>query len=249
LGNTVIGSEARQDARAKRVQCPYCLGEFPDAEMTHDHVIARSWFPAKTPPIAKWKVRCCRACNNDKSALERDVLGRLALCLDPDDPSLRDLIEKARRSMDPGSAKTARDIGHRINRRQAIFHSLVDIHSPDEPGVLPYFTGNFAAGSRLGVLIDSQALDELVKMWVRGIHMREVDSIIPTDYEISVEHRDDETRAKAFSNVIGHGRVVQKGPGVEVTIYYAEEPGAFAAVYAFSIWNTLRCVGFVMPVD
>ena len=109
-----------REARTELRQCPYCLAEFPDTDMTDDHVIARSWFPAETPPVAKWKVRSCRACNNEKSA-------------------------------------------------------------------------------------------------------------------------DDEIRAQAFSGVMEHAKIIQKGPGVEVKIFHAEEPGEFMTLYAFNIWNALKC--------
>jgi hypothetical protein len=192
------------------------LGEFPDAEMTDDHVIARSWFPAKTPPVAKWKVWSCRACNNEKGTLERDLLGRLALCLNPDESDLADIIERARRSMDPRSATTAREFMHRFNRREAIRRSLIDVDSKNAPGLLPYFMGNFAAGSRTGIEVPAQSLNGLVQMWVRGIHLCEIGWIIPSGYEVSVIHPDDQIRVEAFSDTIRHATIVQKGPGVQV---------------------------------
>lgn len=158
--------------------------------MTVDHVIARQWFPAKTPPVAKWKVRACRPCNNEKSGLERDVLGRLALCLDPNDPAVADIVERARRSMDPRSATTEREFMHRFNRREAIRRSVKDIHNPRAPGVLPYFIHNFGAGSRTGIMVRPQSLDGLVEQWVRGIHLCEVGRIIPAGvWGISASHR------------------------------------------------------------
>jgi hypothetical protein len=230
-----------RNARAVLRQCPYCLGEFPHAQMTDDHVIARSWYPAKIPPIAKWEVRACEICNNKKSALEGDLLGRLALCLDPADPALAGLIEKARRSMDPRSARNAKDFMHRFNRREAMRRSVIDLDSKHVPGLLPYFMGNFNAGSRTGIEVPAQSLDGLVKMWVRGIHLCEIGWIIPSGYQVSVIHPDDQTRAEALSDIIRHAKIVQKGPGVEVAIFHAEEPHEFMTLYAFNIWNTLRC--------
>lgn len=56
-----------------------------------------------------------------------------------------------------------------------------------------------------------------------------------------MHHIDDKARAEAFADVIGHAKVIQKGPGVEVAILYAERPDGFKTRYAFSIWNALRC--------
>lgn len=230
-----------QSAKSEMRQCPYCHGEFSDAEITDDHVIARSWFPADTPPVAKWKVRCCQPCNNEKSALERDVLGRLALCVDPSDPNLADIITKARRAMDPRSATTAREFKHRFNRREAIRGSIIDIRSKTDPGVLPYFVDNFDAGSRTGILVPVQSLDGLVQKWVRGIHLCEIRRLIPSGYEVSVIHADDQLRTQAFSAVTEHAKSVQKGPGVEVKIFHAEEPEEFMTLYVFNIWSVLKC--------
>jgi hypothetical protein len=234
-----------RDARTQVRKCPYCLGEFPHKEMTDEHVIAQSWFPAKTMQVPKWQVRSCRACNTEKSALEGDVLGRLAWCLDPKRPDLADIIARARRSIDPLSARNPRDFKHRFNRREAIRSSIIDVHSRSEPGVLPYFKGNFDAGSRTGITIPQQSLDRLVQMWARGIHLREVGRLIPSGYEVSVIHADDEVRAEALSGIMEHAKVIQKGPGVEVKIFHAEEPEEFQTLYAFNIWDTLKCMASV----
>jgi hypothetical protein len=69
--------------------------------------------------------------------------------------------------------------------------------------------------------------------------------VIPGGYEISVIHADDEIRRQAFSGVIEHAKVIQKGPGVEVAIFHAEEPGEFMTLNAFNIWNTLKCTASV----
>ena len=230
-----------RNARTLLRQCPYCLGEFPDEEMTDDHVIARSWYPAKTPPTAKWEVRTCESCNNKKSVLKGDLLGRLALCLDPADPALAGIIQRARRSMDPRSARNEKDLMHRFNRREAMRRAVTDVDSKNAPGLLPYFMGNFDAGSRTGIEVPAQSLNGLIQMWVRGIHLCEIRWIIPSRYEVSVIHPDEQTRAEAFSDIIRHAKIVQKGPGVEVAIFHAEEPEEFMTLYAFNIWNTLRC--------
>ena len=160
--------------------------------------------------------------------------------LTPNDPTWR-IIASARRSIDPRSAKTARDFMHRFNRRQALRRSLIDVDSRNAPGLLPYFIANFDAGSRTGMEVPPQSLDGLVQMWVRGIHLYEIRRMIPSEYEVSVIHADDELRTHAFSGVMEHAKIIQKGPGVEVKIFHAEQPAEFMTVYAFNIWNALKC--------
>jgi hypothetical protein len=237
-----------RDARPRLTQCPYCLGEFPDDEMTDDHVIACSWFPGQTTRVAKWVVRSCGACNHEKSALEGDALVRLALCLDPKRPELEDIIARASRSMDPRFARNARDAKHRFNKREAIRNSIIGVDSKRDAGVLPYFEDNFEAGSRDGILIPSESLDGVVQRWVRGIHLLEVGQSIPREYEVSVIHAGDEIRAQALSSVIQHAKIIQKGPGVEVKIVHAEEPEEFGAIYAFNIWDQLKCMATVLDL-
>lgn len=230
-----------RDGLTKVGQCPYCLREFPDAEMTDDHVIARSWFPANTPPVAKWEVRSCQACNNNKSALEGDLLGRLAWSLDPNDRELADIVRRARRSVDPRCAKTRQDFIHRFNRREAVRRSIVNVQSRDAPGLLPSFARNFDTGSRNGMWVPAQSLDRLVQMWIRGIHLCEVGWIIPAGYAVSVMHIDDQIWAEAVADIVEHARVIQKGPGVEVAIFRAEDGDEFMMLYALNMWNALRC--------
>lgn len=229
-----------RNAQTVLSQCPYCLGAFPDAEMTDDHVIARSWFPAGTPPVAKWQVRACQPCNNRKSALERDVLGRLAWCLDP---KRSDLAHHSERSPVDRSS---------ICEDRAGFHA--SLQSAGGPAPL-CDRRRFEERSRPSALFHRQlrrrltygnggaaaVVGRLVQMWVRGIHLYEIRRMIPSEYEVSVIHADDELRTHAFSGVMEHAKIIQKGPGVEVKIFHAEQPEEFMTVYAFNIWNALKC--------
>jgi hypothetical protein len=150
--------------------------------------------------------------------------------------------------MDPRAAKSPREFVHRFNRREAIWSSLVDVQSKSDPGVLPYFIDNFESGSRTGIRVPAQSLDELIQAWVRGIHLAEVGQLIPRGYEILVIHVGEERRAQALSGFIEHAKIIQKGPGVEVKILHAEEPEQFGTLYAFDIWNALKCTASVLPV-
>jgi hypothetical protein len=111
--------------------------------------------------------------------------------------------------------------------------------------VLPYFIPNFDAGSRTGIEIPVQFLNRLVQKWVRGLHLCEVGRIIPSGYEVLVIHADDEVRAQALSTILAHAKIIQKGPGVEVKISHAQEAEEFETLYAFNIWNTLKCAASV----
>jgi hypothetical protein len=229
--------------------CVYCLSEVPLAELTEDHVIARSWFPANTPPVAKWKVPACSGCNNRFSAIEQDVLLRLALCLDPEDPAVSGIVEKARRARDPKQFKSSRDWAHRFNRREALRRDIINIRNPQALGVLPFFRDNFAKGSTTGIRIPAKSLLEIVEKWIRGVHFCEFGKLVSSGCEISVQFVEDEVAESAFAEIMQYAIRVNKGQGVEVLIWKVEENDELIAQYAFNIWNQFRAYGAIEKLE
>lgn len=225
--------------------CVYCLVDLPATELTIDHVIGRSWFPSERSSVAKWKAPACKRCNNRYSFAEGDVLGRVALCLDPNDPALSGIVEKAKRAIDPKYATSERDRVRRLKRREEIGRSVMDVHDPHGQGVLPSFRGNFLEGSRTGIRIPARALEGVVEKWIRGVHYCEFGRPVPADYGVSAQFVNDEDAAKAFGEVVQHAQHIQKGSGVEVLIFHAEENSEFIAYYAFTIWKKLKVYGVV----
>ncbi|MEQ9643741.1 MAG: hypothetical protein RIM84_27230 [Alphaproteobacteria bacterium] len=200
-------------------------------------MIARSWFPKVDKDVEKWKVPCCIECNNKKSKIESDTMHKLAMCLSGDDPSYADILSKVKRSRDPKSATNAKDIVHRLNRKFRTLREIRPVHSRSQRGALPYFRENFDAGSRLGILISKKSLDHLIGSWVRGIHYSELGKLIPTSREVDVMHVTESGRKFVHSNIGRFGEVIKKGPGMEVTIYHAEEDDKSETYYQFSIWG------------
>lgn len=225
--------------------CVYCLQEFPDNELTVDHVIARSWYPKNTPPIEKWKAPSCGPCNNKLSGDENIVLERIAWCLDPKDPSLIDIINRARRAVDPKKGKSARDIKHRFNKKQALIRGIKDIHTPNAPGLLPSYRDNFLQGSRTGIMIPAGKLSNVVTKWVRGIYYCELGRPVPEIAEVSAQFVEDEVAREAFNEILKHAKHLQRGPGVEALFWHVEEGEQAVTQYAFNIWKGFRAYGTV----
>lgn len=229
--------------------CVYCLKEIAASDITEDHVIARSWYPANTPAVSKWKVPSCRDCNNRFSKIEDEVLNRLAWCMNPADDAVRHIIDKARRSIDPRRAKSSHDLVHRLNRRFALQRNVVDIADPTVAGVLPSFRRNFDEGSRWGVLVPAGPLEELVTKWIRGVHYCEFGQLVPHGYEVSGYILEDDVAAEALTPILSHASRFRKGPGVEVLAWNVEEEGEFIAQYAFRIWNELTTYGSIAKAE
>ena len=229
-----------QNGNCEFVRCTYCLKDVPASKATEDHVIARSWYPANTPPVAKWKVPAFDECNNRYSAAEGSTLSRIALCMDPKDRSVGHIVRRALRSFDPKQAKSARDAMHRFNKREALRQDVVQILDPKAQGVLPSFRENFGKGSRTGILIPGEALHKVVEKWIRGIHFCEFGDPVPADHVVSVQFVEDEAAASAFAEVMRFAKRIEKGPGVEVLIWHAAEGNESVTQYAFNIWGQFR---------
>ncbi len=234
-----------QNGNCEFVRCTYCLKDVPATEATEDHVIARSWYPANTRLVAKWKVPACNECNNLYSAAEGSTLSRIALCMDPKDRSVGHIVRRALRSFDPKQANSARDAMHRFNKREALRQDLQQISDPMARGVLPSFRENFGKGSRTGILIPAAGLDEVVEKWVRGIHFCEFGDPVPDDHVVSVQFVEDEAAATAFAEIMQFAKRIEKGPGVEVLIWHAAEGNESVTQYAFNIWGQFRAYGSV----
>jgi hypothetical protein len=132
----------------RRIVCSYCRGETPLREITKDHVIGESWYTTNAGDLEKWKVPACKPCNNELSRVEREILIRLALCLDPSEAAHLAIIEYAMRAIDPAAATNPRDAKHRLALQQKIKREMIIVDRPDAPDVMPSFRENFDIGSR-----------------------------------------------------------------------------------------------------
>ncbi|WP_340151652.1 HNH endonuclease signature motif containing protein [uncultured Sneathiella sp.] len=226
-------------------KCTYCLKKFPKSEITVDHVIARSWYPADTPPVRKWKAPCCIECNRQKSATEGKLLGLIALCLDPENKGEKPIIDKIFRSIDPKLGQSAKDSMHRLNKKFALLRQLKKMPSKHSPEVLPSFKENYDKGSRTGVLIPKGKLEELIQSWVRGIHLIEIGNYIDENATIDVYQVSDEAAFEAFKDIMQYAQIIEKGDGVRVFIWHAVENDKFAANYAFILYGKFKAYASV----
>lgn len=229
--------------------CIYCLEEFPKEKLTVDHVIARSWFPNDTSPVEKWKVPSCQQCNNVKSFHEGEILFKAAWCMDPSDKTVAHIIDKAKRAIDPKCSTSAKDAMHRLNRKYALGRDVRDINRIRSASILPAFFGNAAKGSKTGIMIPADSLNNVVIMWMRGIYFCHFEQNIPEAAELNSYFVSDKVADEAFSDILKHATHLQKGPGVEVFIWHVEENGQAMTNFAFNIWNNFRAYGTVELLD
>ncbi|HEV2549009.1 MAG TPA: hypothetical protein VGU20_16830 [Stellaceae bacterium] len=227
-------------------QCVYCLGEFPRAQMSDDHVIAGSWYPDTTDErVQRLTAPACRDCNSGKfAAIERYVLTRLAMCVDPTHPAAAGIYEKAKRSIDPGLAKNEKDRRHRRKQREALFRDLEALDAV-AGHVLPFSAVNFAMGSRTGLRIDAGRLNQVIEKWTRGFYYCIYGVPLSVSAKIEVFHVADRHALEAFEEIWHHARAIDGGVGVQVRVLSAEESGRREELYAFSIWGQFRAYAAV----
>src|ERR1700733_10031207 len=90
-------------AKATKGQCVHCLRD--GCAITFDHGLPDSWYPDSTPAhVQHWTAPSCEKCNNELGRLERDLLIRLVLCIDPKKEAVSGLAAKVLRSFGPPSA-------------------------------------------------------------------------------------------------------------------------------------------------
>ncbi len=84
--------------RATKGKCVHCLrvGD----EVTYDHGFPSSWYPDSTPStVQRWTAPSCRKCNHELGRLEKDMLVRIVLCIDPRKEAVSGLAARVLRSL------------------------------------------------------------------------------------------------------------------------------------------------------
>ncbi len=223
--------------RPKIRQCIYCLGEFPRAQITDDHIIAGSWYPATTPStVQRWTAPACLDCNNHFSSIERYVHTRLAFCVDPTYPAAAGMWDNAKRSIDPKQAHGDRDRKQRALQRRAFQRDMTELQQLP-PHTLPFSITNFEKGSRCGINIDANKINPLVEKWARGIHYRIHGRSVSPAGEITLIHIHEEDAATAFGCFWAQRECLDAGSGIQVTYLTTNDRSKRADVYLFRIWD------------
>ena len=79
-------------------RCVHCLR--PSESATSDHGFPDSWYPDTTPArVQRWTAPSCPRCNGELGRLERDLLIRIVLCIDPKKEAVSGLASKVLRSL------------------------------------------------------------------------------------------------------------------------------------------------------
>jgi hypothetical protein len=180
------------------IRCPYCGNWYPRAEIQVEHVIASSWYPKNVPKrFQRIVVPACKYCNSRLGKIEQDILPRLALCLDSENPSVHEIIASLKRACDPTYARNPRDADKREKRRTRLLKDLIDVSDLRPQKLMPFTQVNIEKGSSRGILLPT-TFDQIVAKWVRGVHLFSIRSFIPKKYVVWTQLVEDAFSAENF---------------------------------------------------
>lgn len=217
--------------------------------MTWDHIIPVSWYPdLHAPNVEKWKVPSCVACNNRLSKIEKDMLIRIGMCLDPEAPESKSIVEKALRSVLPQYASSAKEAQHRENKRRQLLEQMIpggEIRGGVYPGFgLPI---GASADDHYALSFPKRHVDQIGSKMMRGIAFRQYGKILPPHaYEIGVQVLSPETSAQILSQLAPHVEVHAFAPGLTMKRAITPEDPA-VGIYAFTIWGRFEFFGSILP--
>lgn len=231
----------------RRETCTYCLQSIPRAECTSDHVIAESWYAATVGEMAKWQVPACRPCNNDLGKIEREVLTRLAMCLDEGNEAYEQIIARAKRAMDPRQGKNAKDARSRAALLRKIKAELLEIANFHAEGVLPFFEQNFDAGVRHATPIPVESIEAVAQKWTRGMYRLHFKQMLPAHTQFEVHFLRNEAEWEVFGELLQIAVPLDRGPDLQVLLSRGRDAAHEAVIASFRIWQEFKvhCVATV----
>ncbi|MGE5270648.1 MAG: HNH endonuclease [Thiohalocapsa sp.] len=222
-------------------KCVYCRKDFPNTELTADHVIARSWYPEEPlGTIQRVTAPACRECNQGYSKIERYALQRLAACVDTGKQAAKGIWEKVFRSLRVQDAKDDRDREHRRASWEAFTRDIREIQGEVPQSALPSFASNHALGSSTAVLVDAKRLNSVIEKWALGFHPSVWGGPVEPDAEIEIVHATEEAAEIAFQELERYWKTIDQGVGVQIRYLAVRDGNRRRTVYEFTIWEQFK---------
>ena len=202
----------------------------------------KSWYPDTTlPNLAKWQIPSCLRCNKELGVIENEFFVRVALCLDPNDPASRSIVQKALRAMKPEYAKTQSEKRARTALAKRITSEL--LQGPQIPHGSTYLSlgerWGRPQGSGMGVVIPVESFRRITEKIVRGITFLEDNRYIEPPHNVHFFALDDEG-ARPFQELAEvTGTILAREPGIVVRRVVTPEDG-ITALYEIEFWKQIK---------
>ena len=217
-------------------RCVHCLRL--SESITADHGFPDSWYPDTTPPsVQRWTAPSCPKCNGELGRLERDMLIRVVLCIDPKKEAVSGLSSKVLRSLGfdtdglSGTDKTHRERLRSKLRAELIPYADLARGPGAIPGLGPYENSPWAVPIPWASL--SIITEKIARVCEHKIKGRFVEG--PYGVGTSV----DSAGGIVPAPLAPFAKVFDFGPGFRVTrLSPIEDP--LIVRYWISIWDTLH---------
>ena len=213
-----------------------------------DHVIARSWYPANVPKtFQRYTVRACYSCNTRLGQIEKEILHRLALCLNPQESAIRHIVEGMRRAIDPAAASDPADRSGREAEWRRLQADMVDATDIPEHQIAAWTRSNRQAGQPSRSVRIPMTFEQIAEKWVRGIHFKTTRAFLPEDYVVRSILVTDEHEASVLALIRSRGETLAPGPGVQIERWSIRQEGLLYALYSFTIWDVFSVYASASP--
>lgn len=226
--------------------CVYC-GDYYNI-LTWDHLIPSSWYPETTQKnLEKWKVPACRRCNSNYGKIEKDLLERIGLCLDPKDARAIGIPERALRALDPNYAKNEKDRLRRKKKREKIQREALLHRKKPAYGIFPNFGKKFKTGS-ISIPMAEQSLREFGRKIIKGVGYLIFNKIIADNYFIEIYFVEDKNVISLINFIEKHGKLYMRGPGIKVN-FVPTSDSEINSLYRVEIWGQFRFHGVLLTIE
>jgi hypothetical protein len=221
-------------------KCVHCLKDVTDRNS--DHVFPDSWYPDSTPPnLEKWQIPSCVPCNSKYGKLESDFLTKIGLCIDPNDPASKSIVETALRSVRPAAGRNPRDAKHRLKRGRKIVAEALQGDRIPTHGTFPGLGNRWSdlGEEPVALLLPVESFRCMTEKIVRGIFYIEEEKFIESPHKIDffALARDD---ALFWEQVLDKfGTIYAREPGIVVRMAVAPEDGV-SALFAITFWKQFK---------
>jgi hypothetical protein len=220
---------------------------------TADHVFPGSWYPDTTSEtVQRWTAPSCTKCNGEFGEKEKQILIRVALCINPTKPEALGMVKRAYRTLGIGVTDVdADEMKIRKALKDEVFKDA-QIYSGNPkdnivPGLGPHPEVPHDQQYEIGIPADD--LINVVKKIVRGFeYWLGNGRIIEPPLEIEVFTLHEEDIPPAFTALLGSTEKAELGPGVRVRRGAAGD-GSGAVLYEIVIWDTMKFLCSILPPE
>jgi hypothetical protein len=221
--------------------------------MTEDHVPPRAWYPDTTPSsVQYWKIPSCAKCNGELARIERDLLIRFGLCVDPAKPETSGLAPRALRTIGLDTGKLSDDEqGHRDRTRARIRKELMLYDDVAETTIRGLGPPDGSPPEVLTLPIAYSDISRIAEKMARGFEYKRSGRFVEPPYGLRTFIGDPSSfisdPSKLLSEIYGEEGQFDLGPRFKIKYVFSPEHPANIG-YWFPLWGIL-CLSVLITRD